>query len=114
MGLSTSLMCGKDCDEARQIISGVRATAQMLASPHCRREPCHGTDLAEATEHQARRLRKYLVRIGTWQTLIQDEHVCFWGVKRTSRIGWPMSANDPERTFRGLVVSFGILFSDKL
>ena len=23
---------------------------------------CHGTDLAEATEHQARRLRKYLVR----------------------------------------------------
>jgi len=28
-----------------------------------------------------------------------DEHVCFWGVKRTSLIGWPMSANDPKRTF---------------
>jgi hypothetical protein len=40
-----------------------RADARVT---HCRRElhqfTCHGTDLAEATEHQARRLRKYLVR----------------------------------------------------
>jgi hypothetical protein len=26
------------------------------------------------------------------------QHVCFRAVKRTSRIGWPMSANDPFRT----------------
>ena len=40
-----------------------RADARVT---RCRRElhrfTCHGTDLAEATEHQARRLRKYLLR----------------------------------------------------
>ena len=83
----------------RQIISGGACDRADARVTHCRRElhrfTCHGTDLAEAIEHQARRLRKYRVRYWHFADIVPTLSMsAFRGEADTL---W-FSAVDPKRT----------------
>src|SRR6478672_7345431 len=86
---------------------GVLRETASESFPHCAKPFVNCRSGAMSSDCPCPLLAQSRHRFRRWTCLLS-------GAKRTSLIRSLMSANDPKRTFRGLLVGFGILFSDKL